>query len=320
MLNVQDLHVYYGGIHALKGISIEVPKGKVVTLIGSNGAGKSSTLRAISGLIKHKKGTITFNGADLTSRDPVEIVKSGIVMAPEGRRIFPHLTVLENLRLGAYSRSDEAQIARDIDWIFELFPKMRDRKDQKGGTLSGGEQQMLALGRALMSAAEVVMMDNLARPGAHAGEGGLRHHRHDQPPGQDGASGRAERLRRPQDRRLRLRPRNRRHRAAGHRRGAHRGRVRWPTSADKRRGLVSPLDMSRRLAAFRVPLPHPSHSTEDVLRLLPRPQRPHRTLERSGRAAPLSSRSTGRSRTPSSPDGSRPAPGSSRPPSRRRSA
>jgi branched-chain amino acid transport system ATP-binding protein len=159
MLKVQDLHVYYGGIHALKGISIEVPKGKVVTLIGSNGAGKSSTLRAISGLIKHKKGTITFNGADLTSRDPVEIVKSGIVMAPEGRRIFPHLTVLENLRLGAYSRTDEAQIARDLDWIFELFPKMRDRKDQKGGTLSGGEQQMLALGRALMSAAEVVMMD-----------------------------------------------------------------------------------------------------------------------------------------------------------------
>ena len=159
MLNVQDLHVYYGGIHALKGISIEVPKGKVVTLIGSNGAGKSSTLRAISGLIKHKKGTITFNGADLTSRDPVAIVKSGIVMAPEGRRIFPHLTVLENLRLGAYSRTDEAQIAKDLDWIFELFPKMRDRKDQKGGTLSGGEQQVLALGRALMSAAEVVMMD-----------------------------------------------------------------------------------------------------------------------------------------------------------------
>jgi branched-chain amino acid transport system ATP-binding protein len=159
MLKVQDLHVYYGGIHALKGISIEVPKGKVVTLIGSNGAGKSSTLRAIAGLIRNKKGAITFNGADLAGRDPVEIVKSGIVMAPEGRRIFPHLTVLENLRLGAYSRSDEAQIARDLEWIFELFPKMRDRKDQKGGTLSGGEQQMLALGRALMSAAEVVMMD-----------------------------------------------------------------------------------------------------------------------------------------------------------------
>ena len=159
MLKVQDLHVYYGGIHALKGISIEVPKGKVVTLIGCNGAGKSSTLRAVAGLIKNKKGRITYNGADLTGRDPVEIVKSGIVMSPEGRRIFPHLTVLENLRLGAYSRTDEAQIAKDLDWIFELFPKMRDRKDQKGGTLSGGEQQMLAIGRALMSAAEVVMLD-----------------------------------------------------------------------------------------------------------------------------------------------------------------
>jgi len=159
MLKVQDLHVYYGGIHALKGITIEVPKGKVVTLIGCNGAGKSSTLRAVAGLIKNKKGRITYNGADLTGRDPVEIVKSGIVMSPEGRRIFPHLTVLENLRLGAYSRSDEPQILKDIEWIFELFPKLKDRKDQKGGTLSGGEQQMLALGRALMSAAEVVMMD-----------------------------------------------------------------------------------------------------------------------------------------------------------------
>jgi branched-chain amino acid transport system ATP-binding protein len=159
MLKVQDLHVYYGGIHALKGISLEVPKGKVITLIGCNGAGKSSTLRAIAGLIKNKKGRITYNGTDLTSRDPVAIVKSGIIMSPEGRRIFPHLTVLENLRLGAYSRSDDAQIVKDIEWIFELFPKLLDRKDQKGGTLSGGEQQMLALGRALMSAAEVVMMD-----------------------------------------------------------------------------------------------------------------------------------------------------------------
>ncbi len=159
MLKIQDLHVYYGGIHALKGISIEVPKGKVVTLIGSNGAGKSSTLRAIAGLIKNKGGSISYNGRSLLGRGPVEIVKSGIVMSPEGRRIFPHLTVLENLRLGAYSRNDEAQITKDLDWVFELFPKMRDRKDQKGGTLSGGEQQMLALGRALMSAAEVVMMD-----------------------------------------------------------------------------------------------------------------------------------------------------------------
>jgi len=159
MLKIQDLHVYYGGIHALKGISIEVPKGKVVTLIGSNGAGKSSTLRSIAGLIKNKKGKISYNGKDLTRLGPVEVVKSGIVMSPEGRRIFPHLTTLENLRLGAYSRSDEPQILKDIDWIFDLFPKLRDRKDQKGGTLSGGEQQMLALGRALMSAAEVVMMD-----------------------------------------------------------------------------------------------------------------------------------------------------------------
>src|SRR5512147_1881836 len=115
MLKIQDLHVYYGGIHALKGISIEVPKGKVVTLIGSNGAGKSSTLRAVAGLIRNKKGSITFNGADLAHRDPVEIVKSGIVMAPEGRRIFPHLSVLENLRLGAYSRSDGPQILKDIE-------------------------------------------------------------------------------------------------------------------------------------------------------------------------------------------------------------
>ena len=159
MLKIQDLHVYYGGIHALKGISIEVPKGKVVTLIGSNGAGKSSTLRSIAGLIKNKKGKITYNGKDLSRLGPVEVVKSGIVMSPEGRRIFPHLTALENLRLGAYSRSDETQILKDIDWIFDLFPKLRDRKDQKGGTLSGGEQQMLALGRALMSAAEMVMMD-----------------------------------------------------------------------------------------------------------------------------------------------------------------
>jgi len=159
MLKVQDLHVYYGGIHALKGISIDVPRGRIVTLIGANGAGKSSTLRAIAGLIKNKKGAITYNGADLSKLGPVEVVKSGIVMSPEGRRIFPHLTVLENLRLGAYSRSDAPQIGKDIDWICELFPKLRERKDQKGGTLSGGEQQMLALGRALMSAADVVMMD-----------------------------------------------------------------------------------------------------------------------------------------------------------------
>ncbi len=159
MLKIQDLHVYYGGIHALKGISLEAPQGKVVTLIGANGAGKSSTLRAISGLIKNKKGTITYKDRDITNLDPVEIVKSGIVMSPEGRRIFPHLSVTENLYLGAYSRSDKDGIERDKQWTFELFPRLRERQDQKGGTLSGGEQQMLAVARALMSSPDVVMLD-----------------------------------------------------------------------------------------------------------------------------------------------------------------
>lgn len=159
MLKISDLHVYYGGIHALKGISLEAPKGKVVTLIGANGAGKSSTLRAISGLIKNKKGKITYNDRDITTLDPVEIVKSGIVMSPEGRRIFPHLSVTENLYLGAYSRSDKDGIEKDKEWVFDLFPRMRERQNQKGGTLSGGEQQMLAVARALMSAPDVVMLD-----------------------------------------------------------------------------------------------------------------------------------------------------------------
>ena len=159
MLEIRDLHVHYGGIHALKGVSLDVPTGAIVTLIGANGAGKSSTLRAIAGLIKQKRGHITWNGTEITNLDPVAIVKSGIVMSPEGRRIFPHLTVLENLRLGAYSRSDAAGIAKDLDWVLELFPRLRERKDQKGGTLSGGEQQMLAVGRALMSAPQLVMLD-----------------------------------------------------------------------------------------------------------------------------------------------------------------
>ena len=159
MLEIKDLHVYYGGIHALKGVSLEAPKGKVVTLIGANGAGKSSTLRAISGLIKNKKGNIIYNGRDITTLDPVEIVKSGIVMSPEGRRIFPHLSVTENLYLGAYSRSDKDGIERDKEWTFDLFPRLRERQNQKGGTLSGGEQQMLAVARALMSSPDVVMLD-----------------------------------------------------------------------------------------------------------------------------------------------------------------
>ncbi len=159
MLEIRDLHVHYGGIHALKGVSLDVPKGSIVTLIGANGAGKSSTLRAISGLVKNKRGRISWNGTDISSKNPVDIVKAGIVMSPEGRRIFAHLSVLENLRLGAYSRSDEAGIAKDIDWVFELFPRLSERRNQKGGTLSGGEQQMLSVGRALMAAPELVMLD-----------------------------------------------------------------------------------------------------------------------------------------------------------------
>jgi branched-chain amino acid transport system ATP-binding protein len=159
MLKITDLHVHYGGIHALKGVSLEVPQGKIVTLIGANGAGKSSTLRAIAGLVKNKKGSITYNGKDIGAMNPVDIVKAGIVMSPEGRRIFPHLSVYENLMLGAYSRNDKDGIARDLEWVYELFPRMRERMQQRGGTLSGGEQQMLAVGRALMSAPEVVMLD-----------------------------------------------------------------------------------------------------------------------------------------------------------------
>jgi branched-chain amino acid transport system ATP-binding protein len=159
MLSVRDLHVYYGGIHALKGISLEVPEGKIVTLIGANGAGKSSTLRAICGLIKNLKGSIEYNGREITGKSPVDIVTSGIMMSPEGRKIFPHLTVFENLMLGAYSRNNKAEIARDLEWVYELFPRLKERNDQKGGTLSGGEQQMLSLARALMGAPDLILLD-----------------------------------------------------------------------------------------------------------------------------------------------------------------
>ena len=159
MLNIRDLNIYYGGIHALKGLSIDVPQGAIVTLIGANGAGKSSTLRAIAGLVKSKSGKISYKGRDITHLGPVDVVKSGIIMSPKGRKIFGHLSVLDNLMLGAYSRSDKARIAEDIQWVFDLFPILRQRKDQKGGTLSGGEQQMLVLARALMSAPELILLD-----------------------------------------------------------------------------------------------------------------------------------------------------------------
>jgi len=159
MLSISDLNVHYGGIHAIKGISLEVPRGKIVTLIGANGAGKSSTLRAVSGLVKKSGGSVLFEGADIGGLAPEDIVKAGIMMAPEGRKILPHLTVLENLMLGAYSRSDQKGITRDLDWVYELFPRLKERVWQKGGTLSGGEQQMLAVGRALMGAPRLIMLD-----------------------------------------------------------------------------------------------------------------------------------------------------------------
>lgn len=159
MLNISDLHVHYGGIHALNGINLEVPQNKIVTLIGANGAGKSSTLKSIMGLAKTTGGSIKFNGEEITSRPTTRIVSKGIVLVPEGRRIFPDLTVVENLLLGAYIRNDKEQINKDLNWVYELFPRLKERIWQKGGTLSGGEQQMLAVGRGLMSKPKLMMMD-----------------------------------------------------------------------------------------------------------------------------------------------------------------
>ncbi len=159
MLEIKDLHVSYGGIHAVKGISLSIPKGGIVTLIGANGAGKSSTVRTIAGLVKSATGQILFKGKNILGRPPEDIVHAGIALSPEGRRILPHLTVAENLRLGAYIRSDKNGIAKDMDWVYSLFPRLKERAWQRGGTLSGGEQQMLAVGRALMSNPELVMLD-----------------------------------------------------------------------------------------------------------------------------------------------------------------
>ena len=157
ILKITDLRVNYGGIEAVKGISFDVPEGKIVTLIGANGAGKSSTLRTISGLVKPRSGKIEFKGTDITGKDPTTIMQSGITLVPEGRRIFPDLTVQENLRVGAYIRKDD--ISADLDWVYGLFPRLKERSWQAGGTLSGGEQQMLAVARALMSRPKIIMMD-----------------------------------------------------------------------------------------------------------------------------------------------------------------
>ena len=159
MLKVRDLVVAYGGIEALKGISLDVPDGKIVTLIGANGAGKSTLLRSIIGLVKVKNGSVECNGDILTGLNSQQIVSKGLTLVPEGRRVFPNLTVLENLRIGAYMRKDEDGIAADIKRIYKIFPRLEERHWQMAGTLSGGEQQMLALGRALMCRPKLIMMD-----------------------------------------------------------------------------------------------------------------------------------------------------------------
>ena len=157
LLEVRDLCVSYGGIRAVKGISFDVPEGEVVTLIGANGAGKSSTLRSIAGLEKASGGSIQFDGKELTQMGTEQLVTEGITLVPEGRRVFPNLSVLENLKIGAYQRKDALE--EDTEWIYGLFPRLKERSWQMAGTLSGGEQQMLAIGRALMSRPKLIMMD-----------------------------------------------------------------------------------------------------------------------------------------------------------------
>ena len=159
MLKIENLHVSYGGIQALRGISLEVPDGKIVTLIGANGAGKSTTLRTITGLVKASSGSIQWNGEELLGKSIDKIVGSGIAMSPEGRRVFADMSVVENLRIGAYLRRDKAEIEKDVQWVYSLFPRLEERSWQLAGTLSGGEQQMLAVGRALMSRPKLMMLD-----------------------------------------------------------------------------------------------------------------------------------------------------------------
>ena len=159
MLEIKDLHVSYGGIQALRGVSLNVPDGKIVTLIGANGAGKSTLMRTISGLVKAQSGSILWNGQELLGKPIDQIVASGIAMSPEGRRVFADLTVLENLKIGAYLRKDKAETEKDLEWVYSLFPRLRERSWQSAGTLSGGEQQMLAVGRALMGKPKMILMD-----------------------------------------------------------------------------------------------------------------------------------------------------------------
>jgi branched-chain amino acid transport system ATP-binding protein len=159
VLELEDVHTYYGAIHALKGISLKVHEGEVVTLIGANGAGKSTTLRSINGINHPRQGLIRFQGKDVTNAPPHEIVKMGIAQSPEGRRLFPRMSVLENLEMGAFQRNDKQNFQEDIDRVFGLFPRLAERKQQHAGTMSGGEQQMCAIGRALMARPKLLMLD-----------------------------------------------------------------------------------------------------------------------------------------------------------------
>ena len=159
ILELKDVHTFYGTIEALKGISLEVYEGEIVTLIGANGAGKSTTLRSINGLNQPRDGSIVFKGQNISRRAPHDIVQMGISQSPEGRRLFPHMTVLENLEMGAFQRKDRAGIREDLDRVYGLFPRLAERKGQRGGTLSGGEQQMCAIGRALMARPKLLMLD-----------------------------------------------------------------------------------------------------------------------------------------------------------------
>jgi len=159
MLKIEGLHTYYGYIHALKGIDIEVGEGEIVSLIGSNGAGKTTTLSSIAGLVRPSQGTITFEGKDITNTPPHSLVHMGISLSPEGREVFPALTVQENLRLGAYTKNDKRRIAASFERVYDLFPRLRERVAQQAGTLSGGEQQMLAIGRALMCEPKLLLLD-----------------------------------------------------------------------------------------------------------------------------------------------------------------
>ena len=159
ILEVENIHSYYGNIHALKGISLTVEKGEIVTLIGANGAGKSTTLRTISGLLKPREGKVSFEGEDMARYRPHDLIFKGISMVPEGRQIFSRLTVSENLEMGAYTRKNKEEISKDLERVFTLFPRLKERRRQVGGTLSGGEQQMLATGRALMAHPRLLLMD-----------------------------------------------------------------------------------------------------------------------------------------------------------------